>query len=63
MAVPRSRLSNQRKNTRRAHHAKKPRHLQKCSNCGVKKLSHTICQSCGFYNGRAVYEEKTASKE
>jgi len=63
MAVPRSRLSNQRKNTRRAHHAKKPRSFNACSNCGAKRLPHTICQSCGSYGDRSVLEGKEGSQE
>nr|WP_268743541.1 50S ribosomal protein L32 [Chlamydia pecorum] len=33
MAVPRNRHSNARKNIRRSHLAKKPRHAAICSNC------------------------------
>ncbi|HXF28674.1 MAG TPA: 50S ribosomal protein L32, partial [Chlamydiales bacterium] len=33
MAVPRNRHSNARKNSKRAHHAKEPRHLGSCSHC------------------------------
>ncbi|MEZ5314932.1 MAG: 50S ribosomal protein L32 [Chlamydiales bacterium] len=54
MAVPRSRLSNQRKNTRRAHHEKKAKNIATCSNCGSPRLSHRVCSSCGFYNNRLV---------
>lgn len=63
MAVPRSRVSNQRKNTRRAHHAKKPRNLINCTKCGSKRLSHTICQSCGSYGDRVVLGGKETSEE
>lgn len=54
MAVPRNRTSNARKNSRRAHHAKKPKGLSACSNCEKPRLSHRICPHCGFYDGRAV---------
>lgn len=56
MAVPRSRLSNARKNSRRAHHAKKAKNLFSCSNCGELKLPHVLCESCGFYKDRVVVE-------
>ncbi|MFT4552884.1 MAG: large subunit ribosomal protein L32 [Chlamydiales bacterium] len=56
MAVPRNRTSNSRKNTRRAHDAKTPISTSSCSNCGEQKLPHVLCNSCGFYNGRAVVE-------
>lgn len=58
MAVPRNRLSNARKNSRRAHHAKKPKHLTTCKNCNTAKMPHVICPSCGFYAGRLVVAEK-----
>jgi len=54
MAVPRNRLSNARKNIRRAHDAKKPKNLLSCKNCGASKRPHAICSSCGMYRGRAV---------
>ncbi len=57
MAVPRNRHSNARKNSKRAHHAKKPKALSSCSHCGAKKLSHVACPSCGWYAGRAVIAE------
>ncbi len=55
MAVPRNRLSNARKNSRRAHHAKKPKQTKKCNNCEAVKLPHTICSSCGHYGNGLVY--------
>lgn len=54
MAVPRNRVSNSRKNTRRSHMAKKPKQTVACSNCGVAALSHTVCGACGYYGGRLV---------
>jgi large subunit ribosomal protein L32 len=55
MAVPRNRLSNARKNSRRAHHAKKPKQTRKCTNCAATKLPHTICASCGAYGNGLMY--------
>ena len=49
MAVPRSRLSNSRKNKRRSHSAKKKKNLVICKNCKKEKLPHRACISCGFY--------------
>ncbi len=54
MAVPRNRHSNARKNTKRAHHAKKAKCFARCSTCGVAKLPHVVCSSCGTYNKREV---------
>lgn len=58
MAVPRNRVSNARKNSRRAHHAKIPKQLGTCGNCSSPKLSHVICPTCGFYAGRQVIAPK-----
>ena len=54
MAVPRNRHSNARKNSKRAHHAKKPVASIACSNCSQTKVAHVLCPHCGFYNGRQV---------
>lgn len=58
MAVPRNRLSNARKNSKRAHHAKKPKNTHNCSNCNTPKLPHVICQSCGAYGDRIVISQE-----
>lgn len=57
MAVPRNRTSNARKNSRRAHHAKKPKNTFPCANCSHMKLSHVICPSCGVYAGRVMVQK------
>lgn len=54
MAVPRNRVSNAKKNSRRSHHAKKPKNTSKCSNCGKLRLSHRVCPSCGHYGNKAI---------
>jgi large subunit ribosomal protein L32 len=61
MAVPRNRMSNARKNSKRAHHAKQPKNATACTQCGSARLSHRICPSCGNYNNRSVI--KTEEKE
>ena len=61
MAVPRSRLSNARKNIRRSHHAIKKTNLIECANCGAKRLPHRICQSCGVYDKRVVISKEDES--
>lgn len=60
MAVPRHRVSNQRKHTRRAHHAKTPKNTSACSNCGTSRLAHRICPSCGYYNNRSILKKEEA---
>lgn len=59
MAVPRNRHSNARKNSKRAHHAKKPKAFSTCTNCNTPKLSHVVCGSCGYYGGKALLVEKS----
>lgn len=54
MAVPRNRLSNARKNSKRAHHAKKPKNLPACPKCSSPRMPHTICQACGVYGDRVI---------
>lgn len=54
MAVPRNRMSNARKNSKRSHHAKSPKQCTACPNCGTSKLSHRVCPSCGQYNSRSI---------
>lgn len=46
MAVPRNRMSNARKNSKRAHHAKKPKSLSVCQTCNSPQLPHFACQVC-----------------
>lgn len=57
MAVPRNRMSNARKNSKRAHHAKKPKSVSTCKNCANPKLPHVICPSCGAYGNRIVIKK------
>ncbi len=57
MAVPRNRMSNARKNSKRAHHAKKPKSMSTCPNCSNPKLPHVLCPSCGAYNMRIVVQQ------
>jgi len=59
MAVPRNRLSNARKNSKRAHHAKRPKQLTECSNCGLPRLPHVVCGSCGVYAGRQIFKKES----
>jgi large subunit ribosomal protein L32 len=54
MAVPKRKTSPSKRNMRRSHHALTAANPQECSNCGELKLSHHICPSCGFYDGREV---------
>lgn len=43
---------------RRGHHALKTPRLSKCSNCGSYFQRHRVCQECGFYKGRKIFDFK-----
>jgi large subunit ribosomal protein L32 len=60
MAVPRNRMSNARKNSKRAHHAKQLKSLTTCPKCRTPRLTHTQCQACGYYKEERVAVAKTA---
>lgn len=60
MAVPRSRHSNARKNTKRAHLAKVSKGVSKCTNCGKMHLPHRACNACGYYGGQLVLSKEEA---
>ena len=32
--------------------------LTTCSNCGAKRLVHTVCKECGQYRGRQVLDKQ-----
>ena len=52
--LPKRKISKGRRDRRRANDALKPLNLVQCSNCGEMRLPHTVCPSCGFYQGREV---------
>ena len=43
---------------RRTHYKIEVPGMTLCPNCGEYKLSHRVCPTCGFYNGRQVKEVK-----
>ncbi len=56
MALPKRRHSKTRRDKKRTHKKLKEPTLSKCSQCGKPKLSHRVCLSCGYYNGKKVLE-------
>lgn len=63
MAVPKKRTSKSRQRKRRATIFLETPHLIHCTNCGEETLPHTVCPSCGFYDGRKVIEGKKEKEE
>jgi large subunit ribosomal protein L32 len=56
MAVPKKRVSKQRKRKRRTHYKAEAVATQSCPRCGDPKLSHRVCPTCGYYRDEAVIE-------
>jgi large subunit ribosomal protein L32 len=56
MAVPKKRVSKQRKRKRRTHYKAEAVTTQSCARCGDPKLPHRVCPTCGFYRDEAVIE-------
>ena len=56
MAVPKKKVSKQRKRKRRTHHKAEVPTLSACPNCGDPKMPHRVCPTCGTYKGEQVIE-------
>lgn len=53
-ALPKRKISKQRKHNRRSHHALQLPTLTKCEECKAMKPTHTVCPNCGTYKGVQV---------
>jgi large subunit ribosomal protein L32 len=60
MAVPKRRMSKSRKRLRRGHDAAASVRTQACPRCSSPKLSHRVCESCGYYRGKKQIEVEDA---
>lgn len=60
MAVPKKKVSKQRKRKRRGHHKAEVAAVMECPRCGDLKLPHRVCPSCGTYRGQQVIEVEEA---
>ena len=56
MAVPKKKVTQSRRNKRRAHDAMTTPARSTCPQCGAPKLPHRVCASCGSYRGREVIQ-------
>ncbi|MDH5203169.1 MAG: 50S ribosomal protein L32 [Nitrospirota bacterium] len=56
MANPKHRHTRSRRDKRRANWKGSLPNLSVCPDCNELKVSHLVCHSCGFYNGRKVLE-------
>lgn len=65
MAVPKGKVSRQRRDKRRSSHWKLTAPaLVACPKCGTLHQPHRMCPECGTYNGRQVkvIESKVAAE-
>lgn len=53
-ALPKRKISKQRKNNRRSHDALKHPGLSICPECKKMKPAHAVCSNCGTYKGTQV---------
>jgi large subunit ribosomal protein L32 len=63
MAVPKIKVSKQRKRKRRTHFKLHAPAMTVCPNCGEVTLSHQVCKACGFYKGREVISQTVEEEE
>ncbi len=56
MAVPKKRVSKQRKRKRRTHYKAEEATLATCSRTGDPQLRHRVCPTSGMYRNKLVYE-------
>lgn len=63
MAVPKSKVSKQRGNSRFAQWKLTAPNLTECPQCKTMILPHRVCPKCGYYNGRQVVVPKEDKKE
>lgn len=54
MAVPKKKTSKSKRNMRRSHDGLSQINNVECPNCGVKKLPHHLCLSCGWYDKKQI---------
>ena len=60
MAVPKTKVSKSRKNTRNAANFKaSAASITTCPQCHEVRAQHSICKNCGFYKG----EKRVATKK
>jgi len=60
MAVPKRKVSKQRRNKRRTHYKLSSPNLVECPKCHSLKLPHVVCKECGYYDGKEVIKVEAA---
>ena len=54
MAVPKQKISRQRRDKRRANWRLKKPDNAKCPHCGAARMPPRVCRECGYYGEREV---------
>lgn len=63
MAVPKHKVSKERKHTRNsANSVAAGPTLVECPKCHELKRPHTVCKNCGTYKNKTVVEKKETKK-
>ncbi len=57
MPVPKKRLGHSDQGHRRSNWKATVPTLTTCPQCGQRKLTHTLCEACGYYKGKKVSEK------
>ncbi len=63
MAVPKRKVSKARRNSRKANWKASAPTLVECPHCKAMIKSHTVCGSCGYYDGKEVIAVKSKDNE
>ncbi|MEG1706532.1 MAG: 50S ribosomal protein L32 [Clostridia bacterium] len=63
MAVPKTKTSKQRKHTRTANWKVSAPSLAECPQCHELKVTHQVCDSCGFYDGKEIVKKTEEKKK
>lgn len=63
MAVPKSKVSKQRRNSRSANWKLTAPNLVECPQCKGLMRSHVACPNCGYYDGQAVVVKTEKKKD
>lgn len=61
MAVPKSKISKARRNSRAANWKLETPNLIECPQCHELKQSHRVCKKCGYYDGEQAVAIKSKS--
>jgi large subunit ribosomal protein L32 len=63
LAVPKRKTSKSKRDKRRTHHKLKLISIVECPRCHSKKISHRVCENCGYYAEHEIIIFKEKGKE